>query len=479
MKSPAVQPNTPMLRVVVAGMTGTALEYYDFFLYGTAAALVFGPLFFPTYSPLTGTLASFATFAVGFVSRPLGSVVFGQMGDRLGRRKTLIASLTLMGLATVLIGALPTFDQIGWGAPTLLVFLRVLQGIAMGGEWGSAALLVVEHSPTRRRGFYGSTVQMGVPVGLLLSTAAITLSDRFSGGEFETWGWRIPFLFSAVLFGISLFVRLGVEETPAFTAMRAAKARQTQPVRTLLRSHWKDVALGATVIAPGGILFYLVSAYAISYGTSILGISRSTMLAALLCGSVVYLITIPVAGHLSDRFSRSAVLLMGCACTILGGFVMFALIDIGSGWFVFLGITLTLGLAHAALQAPQPAFMAERFPVDIRLSGMALSQALSVSVVGGTAPFAATLFFQWTGSTWPICTWLAAWSIAGAAATVHLSRRTSPFADDVAVAVGGAHRPRDSQFAVPNDHRERPNSVRIGTASTQLGDTNPKKGPIK
>ncbi|MET0455754.1 MAG: MFS transporter [Mycobacterium sp.] len=429
MEPPAEPARTRMPRVVAAGLTGTALEYYDFFLYGTAAALVFGPLFFPSYSPVAGTLASFATFAVGFLARPLGSVVLGQIGDRIGRRRTLVLSLSLMGVATVLIGVLPTFDRIGWAAPGLLVVLRFVQGIAMGGEWGSAALLLVEHSPPRRRGFYGSTVQIGVPAGLLLSTGAIALSDGISGADFETWGWRLPFLFSAVLFVVSLFVRLGVDETPEFTALRNAERRQRQPFRALLRHQWRDVALAAAVIAPGGILFYLVSAYTISYGTSILEINRSTMLTALLCASLVYVITIPVAGHLSDRYSRRAVLLVGCACSVVGGFVMFALIDTGSGFFVFVGITLMLGLAHAALQAPQPAFLAERFRVDVRLSGVALSQALSVSVIGGTTPFAATLFYQWTGSTWPICAWLAVWSVAGAAATVQLSRRPSQFSD--------------------------------------------------
>ncbi|MGB3481079.1 MAG: MFS transporter [Mycobacterium sp.] len=420
---------TKMSRVVAAGFTGTALEYYDFFLYGTAAALVFGPLFFPSYSPLAGTLASFATFAVGFLARPLGSIIFGGMGDRIGRQKTLVASLALMGVATVAIGLLPTFHQIGWAAPALLVLLRFAQGIAMGGEWGGAALLLVEHAPAHRRGFYGSTVQMGVPGGLLLSTAAVTISDRISGTDFETWGWRLPFLFSAVLFVVSLFVRLGVEETPDFTAMRNSDSRQKQPVRSLLRHQWKDVALAAAVIAPGGILFYLVSAYTVSYSTSILEMSRTSMLNALLCGSLVYLATLPIAGYLSDRFSRAAVLLVGCVSAGFGGFAMFALLDTRSGWGAFVAIAMMLGLAHAALQAPQPAFLAERFRVDVRLSGVALSQSLSVSVIGGTAPFAATLFFDWTGATWPICSWLALWCIAGASATVLLSRRPSQFTD--------------------------------------------------
>ena len=414
---------TEMLRVLAAGFSGTALEYYDFFLYGTAAALVFGPLFFPSYSPLAGTLASFATFAVGFLARPLGSILFGGMGDRIGRRKTLVVSLALMGAATVTIGALPTFNQIGWAAPALLVALRFLQGIAMGGEWGGAALLVVEHSPARRRGFYGSTVQMGVPGGLLLSTAAVSISDRIAGSDFETWGWRLPFLFSAILFAVSLFVRLGVAETPAFIALRDTSGQRRQPIRSLLREQWKDVALAATVIAPGGILFYLVSAYTVSYGTSILEMSRSTMLNALLWASLVYLVTLPIAGRLSDQFSRAAVLLVGSACAAVGGYAMFALLDMKSNWSAFLAIALMLGLAHSALQAPQPAFLAERFGVDVRLSGVALSQAVSVSVIGGTAPFLATLFFDWADATWPICSWLALWCIFGAVATILLNRR--------------------------------------------------------
>jgi len=414
---------TKMLRVTAAGFAGTALEYYDFFLYGTAAALVFGPLFFPSYSPLAGTLASFATFAVGFLARPLGSVLFGGMGDKVGRRKTLVFSLLMMGTATVLIGLLPTFEQVGWFAPLLLVTLRFVQGIAMGGEWGGAALMLVEHSPPHRRGLFGSTVQMGVPGGLLLSTIAITVSDHISGDAFETWGWRIPFLLSAVLFAISMFIRLGVEETPDFTALQTASAQQSTPVRSLLRNQWREVALAAGVIAPGGILFYLVSTYAVSYGTTILDLSRTTMLNALLAASLVYLISLPVSGHLSDRFSRRIVILTGCFTALFGGFVLFALMDTGSGWAAFLGITFMLAVVHSALQAPQPAFLAERFSVDVRFSGVALSQALSVSVIGGTAPFMATLFYSWTHSTWLICTWLALWSVAGAVSTIALSRR--------------------------------------------------------
>lgn len=414
-----------MRRVAAAGFTGTALEYYDFFLYGTAAALVFGPLFFPSYSPLAGTLASFATFAVGFFARPLGSIIFGNIGDRLGRRKTLVYSLSLMGIATVLIGALPTFEQVGWWAPLMLVILRFLQGIAMGGEWGGAALMLVEHAPTNRRGLYGSVVQMGAPGGLLLSTLAITISNGISGEFFNTWGWRIPFLFSAVIFVVSMVIRLGVDETPAFQTMNAAEAKKANPLHSLMKNNWFEVALAAVVIAPGAILFYLVSAYSVSYGTTELGLSRSTVLNAVVVASIIYLVALPAAGLASDLVSRWAILLFGCISAFASGFVLFAFLDMGTFISAFVGIAVVLSLAHATLQAPQPAFLADLFKADVRMSGVALSQALSTSIVGGTAPFVATLFYSWTGSTVPISSWIALWSIAAAIALTVLCRRKS------------------------------------------------------
>lgn len=414
--------NKRMLRVTASGFTGTALEYYDFFLYGTAAALVFGPIFFPSYSPLAGTLASFATFAVGFLARPLGSVIFGNIGDRVGRRKTLIYSLSLMGVATVLIGTLPTYAAVGWLAPALLVILRLMQGVAMGGEWGGAALMVVEHAPKNRRGLYGSTVQMGVPGGLILSTVAVTVSDHLSGDSFDEWGWRIPFLLSSVVFIVSMLIRLGVEETPDFAALKETNERVATPLRTLLHHNWKQLALAAVVIAPGGIMFYLVSTYIVSYGTTVAEFSRSTMLNLILAASAVYIIAIPIAGFASDIISRKAVLLFGCFAACGGGFVLFALVDTGSTLAAFFGITVALAVIHSTLQAPQPAFLSEQFPAAVRMSGVALSQAVSTSVVGGTAPLLATLFYSWTGSVVLISMWLAIWGIAGAAATVALVR---------------------------------------------------------
>lgn len=422
-ESEYVSSRKSMLRVAAAGFSGTALEYYDFFLYGTAAALVFGPLFFPSYSPLAGTLASFATFAVGFLARPLGSILFGNIGDRLGRRKTLVYSLSLMGIATVLIGALPTFEQVGWWAPLMLVVLRFLQGIAMGGEWGGAALMLVEHAAANRRGLFGSVVQMGAPGGLLLSTLAINISSELSGDSFNSWGWRIPFLLSAVIFVVSMIIRLGVDETPAFQTLDAAQAKQANPLRSLLRNNWFEVGLAAVVIAPGAILFYLVSAYSVSYGTAEVGLSRSTVLNAVVVASFVYLAALPAAGLASDLLSRRTVLLAGCIAAFASGFVLFKFLDMGTFLMAFVGIAVVLSLAHASLQAPQPAFLAGRFAADVRMSGVALSQALSTSMVGGTAPFLATLFYSWTGSTVLISSWIALWSVAAAIALIVLCRR--------------------------------------------------------
>lgn len=414
----------PQLRTAAAGFAGTTLEYYDFFVYGTAAALVFGKLFFPGYSPLAGLLASFATFAVGFLARPLGAVIFGRIGDRIGRKRTLIYALTLMGTATVLIGCLPTFAQVGWLAPLLLVLLRFLQGISIGGEWGGAALMLVEHAPAKRRGLYGSVVYMGAPGGLLLATLAINISDHISGDAFLTWGWRLPFLVSSVLFIISMIIRLGLEETPVFTAMDKNKVVVKSPFRDLIRNQWREILLVAGVVFPGAILFYIVSTYAVAYGTSeSAGMTRESLLNATLAASAIYLIAIPIFGFLSDITSRKAVLLFGCGVAIPSTFLLFHAIDSGSFVAVFAAMTVCLAVVHAALVAPQAALFASRFDARIRFSGVAFSHSLSASIAGGTAPFIATLFFAWTGSSVLICVWVSAWAVVGGICAIVLCRR--------------------------------------------------------
>ncbi|QJY46834.1 MFS transporter [Pseudonocardia broussonetiae] len=421
--APAAPPRARRARLAAASFAGSTLEYYDFFIYGTASALVLGPLFFPGTSPLAGTLLSFATFAVGFLARPVGAVLFGALGDRLGRRTSMIWSIAVMGVTTFLIGCLPTYETLGAAAPLLLVVLRLLQGVALGGEWGGASLMMVEHAPAHRRGLYGSVVQMGVPGGLILSALAMNASQAFSGPAFAAWGWRLPFLFSVVLLGVSLYIRLHLEETPVFTAMQRTHRTVRAPLRDLVRTQWRDIGLAMGVVAPGAVLFFLVSTYAVSYGTSIVGMDGSTVLTALLVASVVYTVTIPLAGWLSDVVSRRAVLLAGCLAAAPSGFLLFGLLGTGDFPGVVVGMTVALAVAHAALQAPQPALFASRFDARVRFSGVALSQSLATSLLSGPAPILAALFFAWVGSSWLISAYVAVWAAVGAVAVVVLCRR--------------------------------------------------------
>lgn len=411
------------VKLGAAAVAGTTLEYYDFFIYGTSAALVFGQLFFPSYSPLAGTLAAFATFAVGFLARPVGAFFFGHLGDRLGRRTTLIWSLSLMGGATVLIGCLPTEAQIGWLAPALLVFLRFLQGISIGGEWGGAALMLVEHAPDKRRGFYGSLVYVGCPAGLLLATVAVNMSTGISGDAFTVWGWRLPFLMSAVLFIITLFIRLSLEESPVFAALAKNDSKERAPIGKLFKTQWRDILLGMGIVAPGSVLFYIVSTYSVSYGTTVASMSSSSVLNSLILAASIYLFAIPVFGWLSDVYSTKAIILVGCALTVPSCFILFTTMDSKSSTLTFIGLTVALAGAHAALIAPQAAMLASRFDPRVRFTGIAVSQALSVSVLGGLTPFLATLLFGWTGSSILISSWVAFWGFVGAVAVVLLARR--------------------------------------------------------
>ncbi|WP_104175906.1 MFS transporter [Arthrobacter sp. Y81] len=414
---------TGHVKLGAAAVAGTTLEYYDFFIYGTSAALVFGKLFFPSYSPLAGTLAAFATFAVGFFARPVGAFIFGHMGDRLGRRATLIWSLALMGGATVLIGCLPTEAQIGWLAPALLVFLRFLQGISLGGEWGGAALMLVEHAPDKRRGFYGSLVYVGAPGGLLLATAAVNISTAISGDAFTTWGWRLPFLMSSVLFIVTLIIRLSLEESPVFAALAKSDKKERAPIGKLFKTQWRDILLAIGVVAPGAVLFYVVSTYAVSYGTTVASMTSSSVLNSLLLAASVYFFAIPLFGWLSDVFSYKAIILIGCAITVPSCFLLFTTMDSKSPLLTFMGFTVALAGAHAALLAPQAALLASRFDPRVRFTGIAVSQALSVSVLAGTTPFLATLLYGLTGSTLLVSIWVAFWAVVGAAAVVMLAKR--------------------------------------------------------
>jgi MFS transporter, MHS family, shikimate and dehydroshikimate transport protein len=376
--------------VAVASMIGTTIEWYDFFLYGTAAALIFNRLFFPTFDPLVGTLASFGTYTVGFVARPIGGIVIGHYGDRIGRKSMLVLTLLIMGVATFGIGLLPTYAQVGPWAAVLLVVLRLAQGFAVGGEWGGAVLMAVEHAPAGRRGFYGSWPQLGVPAGLLLSTAVFAQFARLPEDQFLSWGWRVPFLLSLLLVGVGLIIRLQIQETPAFTRLKAAQTEARRPIIELLRSQRKEVllAMGARLAENGA--FYIYTVFVLVYGTQKVGLDRQTVLNGVLIAAACALVAIPFYGALSDRLGRRPVYLFGASVTALFAYPLFWLLDTGSTILVWLALVVALVFAHSPMYGPQAAFLSELFGTRVRYSGASLGSQFSSVIAGGLSPFIAT-----------------------------------------------------------------------------------------
>lgn len=405
-----MQPDEPrapsVVRVVIASFIGTTIEWYDFFLYGTAAALVFNRLFFPTFDPLAGTMAAFATYSVGFFARPVGGVVFGHFGDRLGRKSMLVTTLTLMGVATFLIGVLPTYDQIGVAAPVLLVLLRFIQGFGVGGEWAGAVLMAVEHGHRGRRGLYASWVQAGVPAGLLLATAVFYLFDLLPDESFLAWGWRVPFLLGIGLLGIGLFIRLKVLESPIFSRMQASRGAVRTPILEVLRRYPKSVllAMGARMAENG--CFYIFTVFVLTYG-ELQDIPRSTLFNGILVASAIQFFMIPSFGIVSDRFGRRPVYLAGAVALVLFAYPFFMLIDTGSTALIWTAITIGLVL-HAAMYAPQAAFFSELFGTEVRYSGASVGYQLASPLAGGIAPLIATALLEATGAAWSVAAYLIA-----------------------------------------------------------------------
>jgi metabolite-proton symporter len=395
-------------RVAVASAVGTTIEWYDFFIYGTAAAVVFGPQFFPQVSELSGRLASFATFAIGFIARPLGGVVMGHFGDRLGRKSMLVWSLTLMGVATVAIGLLPNYSQIGLWAPALLIAFRFIQGFALGGEWGGAVLMSVEHAPRGNRGFFGSFVAMGLPAGIILSNLVFLLASiAVTPEQFAAWAWRVPFLASAALVLVGLYVRLGVAESPVFARMQDARASTRMPVVEVLKNSRRIVLLAAGSYLVISTLGYIAIVYFVSYATRELGLPLTTTLAVLLVASACAAVSIVACAIWSDRFGRCRIMRWGMGGLVLWSVIFFPLIDSGSVLLIALSLSGMLVLQGAYL-GPQPAVFSELFPTATRYSGSSLSLTLGTILGGALAPFIATALHGLAGSSWPVTIYVTA-----------------------------------------------------------------------
>lgn len=377
-------------RVVLASFVGTMIEWYDFFLYGTAAALVFNQLFFTSLDPVAGTMAAFATYAVGFFARPLGGIVFGHYGDKIGRKSMLVASLMLMGVATVLIGMLPTYNTIGIWAPILLALLRFVQGFGVGGEWGGAVLMAVEHSSTKRRGFNASWVQAGVPVGMILANGVFMLvTQTMSEESFLAWGWRIPFLLGAFLLLVGMFIRLKVFESPVFQKAMEETPPPKLPILEVIQKHPRNVLLAMGARFAENAYFYIFTVLILSYGSQQLGLEKPSLLNAVLLASAVQLIAIPVFGALSDRLGRRPVYLGGAAFLLLFAFPFFWMIGTKEPMLIALAVVIGL-IGHSAMYGPQAAFFSELFGTRVRYSGASLGYQLASPLAGGLAPLIAT-----------------------------------------------------------------------------------------
>jgi metabolite-proton symporter len=398
-------------KAVIAATVGTTIEWYDFFIYGTAAGLVFGKLYFPNEDPLTATLAAFATYFVGFVGRPIGAAIFGHYGDRIGRKATLIATLMLMGIATFLIALVPTYASIGvWGA-VLLTVLRVVQGIGVGGEWGGSVLISMEWAKTHgNRGLIASWPQFGVPAGLFLANLAILVFSTWSGDQFAVWGWRIPFALSIVLVGVGLWVRLGILETPVFQKLVAERRIEKAPIAEVIRRQPREIILSALVRMAEQAPFYIFTAFVFSYATGTLKMSRDFVLEAVLAASLLSFISIPLFGHISDRIGRRRMYLIGAAVTGLFGFLYFGMLDTAIPWAVFIAIVLSL-IPHDMQYGPQAALIAEAFTPRLRYSGASLGYQLASVIAGGPAPLIATALFAAYHTGYAIAIYIAACAV--------------------------------------------------------------------
>ena len=398
-----------MRKVALASAVGNTIEYYDFTLYATATALVFNKIFFPSDNDLVGTLAAFATFFVGYCARPIGGILFGHFGDRIGRKTALLLTMIIMGAGTFLIGLVPSYETIGIWAPISLLVLRLAQGIGIGGEYGGGMVMTVEHAPPERRGFYSSLVHIGVPAGFLIPIALLgVLSTQMSEESFLSWGWRLPFLFSIVLVGLGLFIRFQISETPAFKRIQEQGETAALPVVEAVRDHRFNVILGiGAKIAESG-LFNIYAVFAITYCVNTLGLPRQTILNGVLVGCALECLTLPLFGVLSDRIGRRTVYIAGLLFQAALAFVFFAMLNNASTTMIWLAIALGLAIGHGSVFGAQGAFFSELFPARIRYSGLSLVQQIGPILGGGLSPLLATMLLaEYAGTTVPIAAYMA------------------------------------------------------------------------
>ncbi|HEV8029490.1 MAG TPA: MFS transporter [Stellaceae bacterium] len=422
---PEAEHRRQLRRAVIASTVGTTIEWYDFLLYSIVTGLVFGKLFFPKSDPLVGVLEAFAVYTVGFIARPIGAAIFGHYGDRIGRKAALIATLLITGLATFAVGLVPTYESIGiWGA-VVLTIVRFIQGIGVGGEWGGSVLLSMEWARTNKhRGFITSWPQFGGPAGLLLANLAVFVFSGISGDQFLVWGWRIPFLLSIVMVAIGLYIRLGILETPAFQRLVAEQRVERVPVIEVIKRQPKEIVLAALARMAEQAPAYIYLAFIFAYGTQVLHQSRDFLLESLICAGLVSFITIPLAGHLSDRFGRKRIYLIGAVATGIFGFIYFAMLNTMVPQWIFLGIVLSF-VPHDILYGPQAALIAECFTPRLRYSGCSIGYQLSSVISGGPAPLIATALLAAFGSGYVIAVYILFCSIVTIVATVMMPDYTN------------------------------------------------------
>ena len=423
--SPEADHRTQLRRAVIASTVGTTIEWYDFLLYSIATGLVFGRLFFPKSDPLVGVLEAFAVYTVGFIARPIGAMIFGHYGDRIGRKATLIATLLITGLATFAVGFVPTYEAIGiWGA-VILTVIRFIQGIGVGGEWGGSVLLAMEWARTNQhRGFITSWPQFGGPAGLLLANLAILVFSTISGDQFLVWGWRIPFLLSIVMVAIGLYIRLGILETPAFRRLVAEKRIERVPALEVIKRQPRAIILSALSRTGQMAPAYIYLAFVFAYGIQVLHVSRDFLLISVICGNLGSFVTIPLAGHLSDRFGRKRIYMIGAVVTVPFAFAYFAMLNTAAPVWVLAAIVLAF-IPHDLMWGTQAALIAECFTPRLRYSGSSLGAQLASIIAGGPAPLIATALLAAVGSGYAIAAYLALCAIVSIVATAMMPDYTN------------------------------------------------------